>query len=160
MAYLRKYTGYLVYHRSIFRPAAQQAGEPHNIVSQPQVGLKVYIVEDNPVIRENLVDTLQELADAETVGVAATEKEGVNWLTSHLPEWDLAIVDLFLQQGTGLGVVEACKDRPDDKKVVVFSNYATNDVRDRCVQMGVDKFFDKSREIDALIDYCIEIADP
>ena len=56
-------------------------------------------------------------------------------------------------------MVEACKDRPDDKKVVVFSNYATNDVRDRCVQMGVDKFFDKSREIDALIDYCIEISE-
>ena len=160
MAYLRKATGYPVCHRSIFR-ASRSTGEPvPYIVSQPHVGLKVYIVEDNPVIRENLVDTLQELADAETVGVAATEKEGASWLTSHFPDWDLAIVDLFLQQGTGLGVVEACKDRPDDKKVVVFSNYATNDVRDRCVQMGVDKFFDKSREIDALIDYCIEIADP
>ena len=121
------------------------------------MGLKVYIVEDNPVIRGNLVDTLQELADAETVGIAATEKEGVNWLTSHLPEWDLAIVDLFLRQGSGLGVVAACQQRQPHQRVVVLSNYATLDVRQRCKELGVDAIFDKSNEIDALLDYFMEM---
>ena len=127
---------------------------------QPEiaVGLKIFIVEDNPVIRDNLVDTLEELAAVETVGVAETEQEGVNWLSQHLPEWDVAIVDLFLKEGSGIGVIEACKDRPIDKKMVVFSNYANEDVRERCFQLGVDRFFDKSREIDALIDYFVEIA--
>ncbi|MEE1653951.1 response regulator transcription factor [Brachymonas sp. G13] len=122
------------------------------------MGLKIFIVEDNPVIRDNLVDTLEELAAVETVGVAETEQEGVNWLSQHLPEWDVAIVDLFLKEGSGIGVIEACKDRPIDKKMVVFSNYANEDVRERCFQLGVDRFFDKSREIDALIDYFVEIA--
>ena len=127
---------------------------------QPEIaaGLKIFIVEDNPVIRDNLVDTLEELAAVETVGVAETEQEGVNWLSQHLPEWDVAIVDLFLKEGSGIGVIEACKDRPIDKKMVVFSNYANEDVRERCFQLGVDRFFDKSREIDALIDYFVEIA--
>ena len=127
---------------------------------QPEiaVGLKIFIVEDNPVIRDNLVDTLEELAAVETVGVAETEQEGVNWLSQHLPEWDVAIVDLFLKEGSGLGVIEACKDRPIDKKMVVLSNYANEDVRERCHQLGVDRFFDKSKEIDALIDYFVEIA--
>ena len=127
---------------------------------QPEiaVGLKIFIVEDNPVIRDNLVDTLEELAAVETVGVAETEQDGVNWLSQHLPEWDVAIVDLFLKEGSGLGVIEACKDRPIDKKMVVFSNYANEDVRERCHQLGVDRFFDKSKEIDALIDYFVEIA--
>lgn len=119
--------------------------------------LKVYIVEDNPVIRDNLVDTLQELAHAETVGTTDNEQEGSAWLVGHMPQWDIAIVDLFLRSGTGLGVVEACKDRPETKKVVVFSNYSTADVRDRCSQLGVDAFFDKSHEIDALIDYCMAV---
>ena len=122
------------------------------------MGLKIFIVEDNPVIRDNLVDTLEELAAVETVGVAETEQDGVNWLSQHLPEWDVAIVDLFLKEGSGLGVIEACKDRPIDKKMVVFSNYANEDVRERCHQLGVDRFFDKSKEIDALIDYFVEIA--
>ena len=38
------------------------------------------------------------------------------------------------------------------------SNYATPDIRKRCAQFGVDAVFDKSNEIDALIDFCIEQA--
>lgn len=118
--------------------------------------LKTYIVEDNPTIRENLIGTLEELATIEAVGEAETEDDGKNWLTAQDAEWDLAIVDLFLRQGSGLGVLAACRDRKAHQRVVVLSNYATPDVRSRCAQLGVDAVFDKSNEIDALVDYCIE----
>ncbi|HEX5285422.1 MAG TPA: response regulator [Polaromonas sp.] len=118
--------------------------------------LKTYIVEDNPTIRENLIDTLEELAGVTTVGTAETENESKAWLAENRDEWDLAIVDLFLKQGSGLGVLAACRDRPSRQKVVVLSNYATLDIRQRCAQLGVDAVFDKSNEIDALVDYCIE----
>jgi ActR/RegA family two-component response regulator len=68
----------------------------------------------------------------------------------------LAIVDLFLKQGSGLGVLAACRDRHPRQKMVVLSNYATLDIRQRCAQLGVDAVFDKSNEIDALVDYCID----
>ena len=58
-------------------------------------------------------------------------------------------------QGSGLGVLAACRDRASEQKMVVLSNYATPDVRMRCAQLGVDAVFDKSNEIDALVDYCI-----
>ena len=116
--------------------------------------LKAYIVEDNPTIRKNLIETLEELAGVVTVGTAETENEGTAWLTENSAEWNLAIVDLFLKQGSGLGVLAACRDRPSRQKVVVLSNYATADVRRRCEQLGVDAVFDKSIEIDALVDYC------
>ncbi len=118
--------------------------------------LKTYIVEDNPTIRENLIDTLEELAGVTTVGTAETENESKAWLAENRDEWDLAIVDLFLKQGSGLGVLAACRDRPSRQKVVVLSNYATVDIRQRCAQLGVDAVFDKSNEIDALVDYCIQ----
>lgn len=116
--------------------------------------LKTYIVEDNPIIRDNLINTLEELAGVTAVGIAETENEGKTWLTENSDKWDLAIVDLFLKQGTGLGVLAACRDRPSRQKVVVLSNYATADVRRRCLQLGVDAVFDKSNEIDALVDFC------
>jgi DNA-binding NarL/FixJ family response regulator len=119
------------------------------------VKLRTYIVEDNATIRENLIGTLEELAAVETIGVAETESEGKEWLASHGSQWDLAIVDLFLREGSGLGVLAACRDRLADQKMVVLSNYATPDVRMRCAQLGVDAVFDKSNEIDALVDYCI-----
>lgn len=118
--------------------------------------LKTYIVEDNPTIRENLIATLEELAGVDAVGTSETENEGKLWLTDHLGEWDLAIVDLFLKQGSGLGVLAACRDRDPTQKVVVLSNYATTDIRQRCAQLGVDAVFDKSNEIDALVEYCIQ----
>ena len=118
--------------------------------------LRTYIVEDNPTIRENLIGTLEELASIDAVGTAETENDGKAWLASPGRDWDLAIVDLFLKQGSGLGVLAACRDRQPSQKVVVLSNYATADIRHRCAQLGVDAVFDKSNEIDALVEYCIE----
>ena len=118
--------------------------------------LKTYIVEDNPTIRENLIGTLEELACVVAVGIAETENDGKAWLNTKGQEWDLAIVDLFLKQGSGLGVLASCQGRRLNQKVVVLSNYATSDIRQRCAQLGVDAVFDKSNEIDALVDYCLQ----
>ncbi len=115
---------------------------------------KTYLVEDNPVIRENLVGFLEDVADATVVAHVSTEEEAVKWLHSHRTEWDLAVIDLFLQQGNGFGVVIACRDRAPHQKVVVLSNYATSDMRERSRELGADAFFDKSAEIDQLLAYC------
>jgi len=119
------------------------------------VELKTYIVEDNATIRENLIGTLEELASITPLGWAETENEAKGWLAQHDGQWDLTIVDLFLKQGSGLGVLEACRGRPAGQRVVVLSNYATPDMRKRCSQLGADAVFDKSNEIDALVEYCI-----
>jgi DNA-binding NarL/FixJ family response regulator len=119
------------------------------------VELRTYIVEDNATIRENLIGALEELASVKALGWAETENQARNWLAQHDANWDLAIVDLFLKQGSGLGVLEACRDRADGQRVVVLSNYATADMRKRCTELGADAVFDKSNEIDALVEYCI-----
>jgi len=124
------------------------------------VSSRTYIVEDNATIRENLVGTLEELACVEAVGFAETEDEGKEWLTQNARAWDLAIVDLFLRQGSGLRVLEACRDRDPNQKVVVLTNYATRDIRKRCDQLGAEALFDKSNEIDALIEFCIGLGSP
>ena len=120
-----------------------------------RVKLKTFIVEDNATIRENLIATLEELDNIESIGIAETESDVSSWLRAHHTQWDLAIVDLFLRQGSGLGVLAACRTRLPHQHMVVLSNYATPDIRMRCAQLGVDAVFDKSNEIDALIDYCI-----
>lgn len=122
--------------------------------------IKTYVVEDNPIIRDNLVATLEELTSVATVGSAETEAEGVAWLSNSINLWDLAIVDLFLKQGNGLGVVSACKNRHPRQKVIVLSNYATQDVRKQCKTLGADAVFDKSTEIEQLLEYCVNFSQP
>ncbi len=116
--------------------------------------LKAYIVEDNPLIRDNLVDTLGEVLGVKTVGYCATESEACRWLTQHPEDWDMLILDLFLAQGTGLGVLQKCGDHGEKQRIVVLSNYATPEIRKRCIRSGADAVFDKSTEIDLFLQYC------
>ena len=116
--------------------------------------LLTYLVEDNPTIRAQLIETLVELANVECVGFADNETDAVNWLREHPQSWELALVDLFLKQGSGMGVVSALAKRGADKKLVVVSNYATRDVSQRCRELGCDGVFDKSGDIDDLIQFC------
>ena len=118
--------------------------------------LKTYLVEDSPTIAENLIATLEELANIKAVGMTDNETDGKKWLLNNSKQWDFAILDLFLKEGSGLGVLAACQGRRADQKIVVLSNYATADIRRRCLNLGADAVFDKSNDIDALIEYCIQ----
>ncbi|MCG2591974.1 response regulator [Ramlibacter sp. XY19] len=121
--------------------------------------LRAFIVEDSSTIRDNLIETLKDLAGVDPVGMAETEHEGKRWLAANA-DWDVAIVDLFLRQGSGMNVVEAARQRRPGQQVVVLSNHATRDVRWRCAQLGADAVFDKSNEIEALVEYCLRRTTP
>jgi two-component system OmpR family response regulator len=106
------------------------------------------------MIRANLTTTLEEVCGIQVVASAGSEADAVEWLIRPEHHWRLAIVDLFLQPGSGINVLAACKNRKPEQKVVVLTNYATPDIRDTCSRLGADAVFDKTREVDALIDYC------
>jgi DNA-binding NarL/FixJ family response regulator len=116
--------------------------------------VQAFVVEDNPTIRENLVGTLEELTCVKVAGTSATEEEALAWLEQNMDRWDVLIVDLFLKQGSGIHLAQRISRRRPSQKVVVFSNYINANVRKRCAQLGVDAVFDKSTEIDSLVDYC------
>ena len=71
--------------------------------------LNTYIVEDNPVIRENLIATLEELTPVRVVGTAEDEATAVQWLAHNDTPVDLVIVDIFLKSGSGLGVLRSAQ---------------------------------------------------
>lgn len=120
--------------------------------------LKTYLVEDSPVIRDSLIATLEELVPVAVVGTAEDEMSAVQWLTQPNNPVDLVIVDIFLKGGSGLGVLRAVNRLPHRYKLVVLSNYATEDIRRKCLELGADRVFDKSNEIEALILYCSQLA--
>jgi DNA-binding NarL/FixJ family response regulator len=121
--------------------------------------LRTYIVEDSPVIRENLIATLEEMVPVEVIGTAEDESSAAQWLTKADNTCDLVIIDIFLKSGSGLGVLQAARNgTASGRKLVVLSNYATPDMRRKCLQLGADKVFDKSNEIDGLISYCARLA--
>ena len=120
--------------------------------------LKTFIVEDSAVIRESLIATLEELVPVQVVGTAADELTAVQWLSKSGNQADLVIIDIFLKGGSGLGVIRAAYGLDPRRSLVVLSNYATADIRRKCLELGADRVFDKSNEIDALITYCGALA--
>ena len=110
-----------------------------------QQPLHVFLVEDSPIIRERLTESLSTPGRIEVVGHADTEHGAVAALRRG--SWDVLVLDLQLKQGTGLGVLRALgAGKPEGAKVIVLTNYAIPQFRDRSVALGADYFFDKTRE--------------
>ena len=119
--------------------------------------LKVFIVEDNAVIRQNLVGALEEMAPVKVVGHAEGAAAARTVLSAWPPTCDLAIVDIFLRDGNGLDLLRMLNEQRSAMARVVLTHYATPDIRDKCLAMGAARVFDKSTDIDALVDYCTEL---
>lgn len=118
--------------------------------------VRIYLVEDSPVIRDNLAESLEELSGARVVGWASAEEEAITWLAKNSVSWDLAVVDLFLRPGSGLNVVKSLRNRALAQKVIVLTSYATPTIRQRCLELGADALFDKATEIDEFTRFAID----
>lgn len=116
--------------------------------------LRAFVVEDSLVIRENLIATLEEMAPVHVVGMAADEAAAVQMLTDAAHPVDIAVIDMFLAQGSGMGVLAAIRDAGVTVECVVLTNYATDDMRRHCLALGAARVFDKSGDIDALVEHC------
>lgn len=136
---------------------------PDAPVATPSVAsgaaLRTFLVEDSPVIRENLIATLEEMTPVQVVGSADDESAARRWLDDPSHQCELVIVDVVLRSGSGLGVLRAAVGQGAPRRFVVLTNYATADMRERCRSLGADRVFDKSSELDDLIAFCVDMGD-
>jgi DNA-binding NarL/FixJ family response regulator len=113
------------------------------------------LIEDSPTIRETLIPAMEELADIKVIAFAETANDAKDVLVRHAAQWHVAVVDLFLKQGSGFDVLSACRRRRAKQKIIVLTNYATADIRRRCAELGADAVFDKSTELDSFFELCM-----
>ncbi len=138
--------------------AAQPISRPAGAVPR---ALRVFIVEDSPIILELLITTLSEMLDVEIVGTAADEPTVLAWMKGpEAGRADVIIVDLFLARGSGLSVLQAASDLALRASRVVLTNYATPVIRERCRKLGALKVFDKSTELYDLVRFLGEVGSP
>ena len=131
------------------------AFEPTSETAAPV--MRCFVVEDSPLIRQNLVATLEEMLAVQVVGFAEDERGALDWLQQGV-DCELIIIDIFLKSGSGLEVLRQARAARPRSQLVVLTNYATADMRRRCLQLGADRVFDKSAELEELLAYCEEIS--
>jgi DNA-binding NarL/FixJ family response regulator len=107
--------------------------------------LQVYVVEDSPIIRRLLASTI-EAAGAELVGHSASALAAIADLGVLLP--DLILIDISLDSGSGFDVLRALQEQKLGSSAVkvVLTNYANAEYENLSLQLGANRFFDKSSE--------------
>ena len=100
---------------------------------------RVFLVEDMKQVHAALAELLAAVGDFRVVGVAGTEAEANLWLLENAGAWDLAIIDLVLEQGTGMSVVPKAAEaaQRDGGSIVVCSDYASEGIRAQVLRRGL-----------------------
>ena len=118
------------------------------------MALNIFLVEDNRIVRTALTEMLQETLDCRVVASAGSEPEASRWLAANPYDWDIAVIDLTLAQGNGLGVLAGCRDRQPHQRAVVLTGHADTAIRSRYAELAANAVFDKTTELDLLFAYC------
>ncbi len=119
--------------------------------------MSCFIVEDSPIIRQNLIATLEEMLPLQVVATAEDADGALRWMRTQGAHCDLMIIDIFLKSGTGLEVLRHARTLQPGAQLVVLTNYATPDMRRRCAELGAHRVFDKSAELEELLAFCAEL---
>ena len=116
--------------------------------------INTFLLEDQTDIRDAFVTGMKQFAPVHFVGLADTEAAAKKWLSANDSRWELAIVDLFLAQGSGLNLLRDCQSRSARQKVVVFTSYTEEHLLRRCRELGADAVFDKAHDVEKLVNFC------
>jgi DNA-binding NarL/FixJ family response regulator len=107
--------------------------------------LQVYIVEDSPIVQRFLGSAIAA-AGAELDGCSDDAQAAIADVFALQP--DLILIDISLASGSGFDVLKALHEHslvPEAIKVVL-TNHASDEYRNLSLQLGADRFFDKSSE--------------
>lgn len=121
--------------------------------------IRVLLIEDSPALRALLSGMIEDIAGIEIIAEVDAEDKALAVIEQCHP--DLAIIDLELNQGSGLNVLRQINAQPEryhGLHAVVFSNHAHASVRERCRMLGAEAFFDKTFQMDDLLDYLQGVA--
>jgi DNA-binding NarL/FixJ family response regulator len=110
--------------------------------------MKVFLVEDSPMLRERLQGILASVPGTQAVGHAATAQAAIAGIRSALP--DIVVLDIQLEEGNGFEVMQAIRELLPDVKFYVLTNFANEAYQRKAEKLGARGFYDKSRQFEEL----------
>lgn len=124
----------------------------------PRLPLRVLIADDSPALRGLLRDVVSEVDGVEVVAEAQDGVEAV--AASLLLCVQVLVLDLSMPRKGGIQALQEIRRREGGPRVIVLTNHAGEMYREACLTAGADHFFDKSTEIDRVLDVLRDLARP
>lgn len=107
--------------------------------------MKVLIADDSAILRERLAHLLSDLDGIEAIEQAEDTTRARELVQKMKP--DVAILDVRIPKGGGIDLLRDIRKRAHPSTtIIMLTNYAFAETRDKCIGGGADYFFDKSTE--------------
>ena len=113
--------------------------------------LRVVHVDDSALLQDRMRAYFEELGHIQIVGTAEGQSDAIAALSAR--EYDVALIDVELRQGTGIPVIRHIREHPprgESPLIIVFTSFALPAIRERCMSAGADYFLDKARDFERL----------
>lgn len=117
---------------------------------------RVLIVEDHPVVVAGLTDALQDNDAFEVIGNVSSEAEAVRAAAELRP--DIAIVDMTLEKGTGLGAIKMLTEEHPGIRILVYTMHDEALYAERVMRAGAHGYVNKSATADELVAALRDVA--
>jgi two-component system, NarL family, response regulator DevR len=118
--------------------------------------VRVMVVEESVALSSRLVERLAETAGVNVVGTARTVMDAVRRIAVLNP--DMVIIDVDMAEGGGFALLQAIhmlRELEDSAPAVVLWTGCQDPRRQaRARELGAQMHFDKTRELDQLVEYC------
>lgn len=114
--------------------------------------MMIFIADDSDPVRERLTAMLSEIEGVEVIGQARNAAEAVEGIQSLNP--DVVILDIQMPGGSGIDVLKTIKRYARPPVVMMLTNHAHPQYREKCMDWGADFFLDKSKEFESLAAIC------
>lgn len=111
---------------------------------------RIFIVDDHPVVRHGLAQLISAEPDLEVCGEASGEAEGFQLIRETRP--DLALIDISLEEGSGLGLVRRLRAEEPDLRMLVVSMHDEGTLAPKCLDAGALGYVNKAEATDHLVD--------
>lgn len=110
--------------------------------------LRVFISDDSSTVRQRLVTMALDLPEVDVVGQAEDVPGSLDGIRQTRP--DVAILDIRMPGGNGIDVLREVKKMSPTPYVIMLTNFAYFQYKEKCEEAGSDFFFDKSTEFEKL----------
>ena len=111
---------------------------------------RILIVDDSRIVRERLFSMISELPNVQVIAEADIAFEAISSIRKLKP--DVVVLDISMPGGSGIYVLETIKREMPTPIVIMLTNFANDQYREKCLQLGVDYFFDKTTEFEKVIE--------
>ncbi len=121
-------------------PPGAPATAPGKTAASP-AGLRILVVDDHPVVRRGLIQTLTEAFPGLHLGEAANAQEAMEQIWNH--DWDLVVLDVSMPGRSGLDVLKEVRQERQKLPVLVLSMYPEDEFALRVLQNGAAGYITK-----------------